>query len=54
MGYSTPEQRATARRDAAFMESYRLRQLALESDDPEEIKRLLREAEAQERIAYSD
>ena len=52
---STPEERGEfARRDAAFMESYRLRELARATHDPEERRSLLRQAEAQEAIAYAD
>ena len=53
--HSTLEERAEfARRDAAFMESYRLRELARATQDPEERRSLLRQAEAQEAIAYAD
>jgi hypothetical protein len=52
--HATPEQLAEfARRDAAFMASYELRRKARETHDPEERKQFLREAEAQETIAYT-
>lgn len=47
--HETPEQS----RDAAFMASHELRHKARETHDSEERKRLIREAQEQETIAYA-